>query len=147
MSNLLRDEKETNPTPRHDLVELIAHAMYMDTEKPFRYHDRYKPIPIKKVKQMVGNNRGISKLASDLAYYLFAALRSGRLEMGKPYSTHFFVSKRFIPSVFMNAVINLIKDINFMYAVNVEARKYKIEIKTITKENKKGRPVTYLIVD
>jgi hypothetical protein len=147
MSNLPSNERENNPKPRHDLVELIAHAMYMDTEKPFRYHDRYKPIPIKKVKQMVCNNRGISKLASDLAYYLFAAVRSGELEMGKPYSTRFFVYKRFIPSAFMNAVSRLIKDTNFMYAVNVEARKYKIEIRTITKENKKGLPVTYFIVD
>jgi|YNPBryunderm2012_1023409.scaffolds.fasta_scaffold07239_2 hypothetical protein len=146
MSNTINNENKPNPKPRNDITELIAHAMYMEAERPFRYHKIYKPLPIKEVQQRVKQNRGINRLASDLAYYLFNALISGALEMDKPYSTYYFVSKRFIPKAFIDAVSKLIRDINFIYAVNVAARKYKIEINTITKPNKKGRPVTYFIV-
>jgi hypothetical protein len=145
MSNLPSNEKEAKP--RYDIVELIAHAMYMDTEKPFSYHDIYKPIPVKEVKKLIGRNKRINKIASDLAYYIFAAVRSGMLAFGQPYTKHFFVSKRFIPSAFMNAISHLLTNKNFMYAVNLAARKYKINIETKVETNKKGKPVIYFIVD
>jgi hypothetical protein len=146
MSKFLSNLKETNPEAYQEIAELIVHTMVMQSNRPFRFHAQYKPSDLKEIRKLKQTHTGKIKIANDLCYYLFGAVRCVKVLFGQPYSKQYLVSKRIIPKTLMNAVTELINDQTFMNAIKRAAKVYKIKIDIIKIDTKNNRPIIYFIV-
>jgi len=146
MSNFLTNLKETNPEAYNEIAELIVHTMVMQANRPFRFYAQYKPTNPKELKNLTQSPKGKIKIANDLCYYLFGAVRCVKVIFGHPYSKQYLISKRIVPKALMNAVTELINDQTFLNAVKKAAKVYKIKIDIIKIDTKNNRPVIYFIV-
>ncbi len=146
MSKFLSTLKETNPEAYHEIADLIAQTMVMQANRPFRIHAQHKPAHPKEIRNLIHSHKGKNKIAEDLCYYLFGAVRCVKVLFGHPYSKQYLVSKHIVPRAVMNAVTELINDQSFLNAVKRAAKIYKIKIDLIKINTKNNRPIIYCIV-